>query len=175
MHFVGRKKIMSGTRQGGAGGAVGLVARLRRVAAALLGSRGRQASASWLQDIGWREFLLLVGDAFRLQDWAVSEQGAGADLVLRRGGSTALVQCKHWKAINVDADVVRDLHASMAAQGADAGFVLTAGNFSAQARAFAQSRNIQLVDGPMLVSMVRQAQATRMAETAPAPLDARPR
>ncbi|MBC7944771.1 MAG: restriction endonuclease, partial [Burkholderiales bacterium] len=47
----------------------------------------------------------------------------------------------------VGVDVVRELFGVMAARGAVGGFVVTAGNFSADARAFAEGRNIDLIAG----------------------------
>ena len=47
----------------------------------------------------WREFEMLVGEAFRLQGYQVVETGGGGadggvDLVLRKDRETFLVQCK---------------------------------------------------------------------------------
>ncbi len=49
---------------------------------------------------GWRQFELLVGEAFRRQGYAVEETGLGGadggiDLILRKDGRRTLVQCKH--------------------------------------------------------------------------------
>ncbi|UXC19946.1 MULTISPECIES: restriction endonuclease [Comamonas] len=115
-----------------------------------------------LGDISWREFELLVGEAYRLQGFRIIELGGngpdgGVDLVLLKGGEKFLVQCKQWKAQRVGVATVRELYGVMAARGATGGFVVTSGRFSNDAQAFARGRNITLVDGPQLLAMVQRA------------------
>ncbi|TFZ02284.1 restriction endonuclease [Ramlibacter henchirensis] len=133
-------------------------------------------SVEALNGISWKEFELLVGEAFRLQGYSVLETGAagpdgGVDLVLRKGTETSLVQCKQWKATQVGVQVVRELFGVMAARGATAGFVVTSGRFSSDARAFAEGRNIRLVDGPKLFGLIEQARRS-LAEARPAAVGA---
>lgn len=64
--------------------------------------------------MSWPDFELLLGEAFRLQAFAVAEgRGAGADggveLELTKGGERYLVQAKHWRARQVSVEVVREL------------------------------------------------------------------
>jgi restriction system protein len=118
--------------------------------------------ADALDGMSWREFESLVGEAFRLQGFGVVETGGGGadggvDLVLSKGGEKFLVQCKQWKAYKVGVDVVRELYGVMAARGATGGFVVTSGSFTEDAKAFADGRNVKLVDGQRLFSMIRQA------------------
>lgn len=127
-------------------------------------------SADALDGMSWREFELLVGEAYRLQGYRVTEIGGGGadggvDLVLAKGSEKFFVQCKQWKAYKVGVDVVRELYGVMAAKGAAGGFVVTSGRFTADAEDFAQGRNIQLIDGARLFTMIRsarQAQRQRM-------------
>jgi restriction system protein len=122
-------------------------------------------SADALNGMSWREFEMLTGEAFRLQGYEVREQGGaqadgGVDLVLRRGKETYLVQCKQWRAFKVGVAVVRELYGVMAAQGAAGGFVVTSGQFTDDARAFAEGRNVRLVDGQKLFGLLQQARAS---------------
>ena len=55
----------------------------------------------------------------------------------------------------------------MAARGATGGFVVTSGRFTAEAKAFAEGRNVQLVDGPRLFSMIKQAKQSMSAAVKP--------
>ena len=119
-------------------------------------------SATALNGMSWREFEMLVGEAYRLQGFRVAETGGGGadggvDLALEKGGEGFLVQCKQWKALKVGVDVVRELYGVMAARGATGGFVVTSGRFTEDAKAFAQGRNVQLVDGPELLGMIKRA------------------
>lgn len=116
-------------------------------------------AASALDGMSWSEFELLVGEAFRRQGYAVAETGGGradggVDLELGKGGEHFLVQCKQWKAFKVGVTTVRELYGVMAARGAAGGFVVTSGQFTADAEEFAAGRNITLVDGPALRALI---------------------
>ena len=123
-------------------------------------------AAGALDGMTWREFEMLVGEAFRLQGYQVTETGGGGadggiDLALSRGGEKFLVQCKQWRAYKVGVDVVRELYGVMAAKGATGGFVVTSGRFTEEATTFASGRNVKLVDGPALHALIKQAKAAR--------------
>ncbi len=127
----------------------------------LVANVSQSASADALNGMSWAEFELLVGEAFRLQGYSVVELGGsgpdgGIDLTLTKGSEKFLVQCKQWKAFKVGVTVVRELYGVMAARGAAGGFVVTSGRFTEDARAFASGRNIKLVDGTLLHSLIRQ-------------------
>lgn len=136
-------------------------------------------SSDALGDMTWREFEVLVGEGFRLQGYEVTETGGGGadggvDLVLRKDREKFLVQCKQWKAFKVGVTVVRELYGVMAAHGAAGGFVVTSGRFTDEATAFADGRNIRLVDGPKLFAMIKQAKASRVTPSGAAPAAAAP-
>ncbi|WP_287029664.1 restriction endonuclease [Pseudomonas sp. UBA6310] len=112
-------------------------------------------SGRTLQNISWREFEALVGENFRNQGYSVSETGGngpdgGVDLVLRKDGEKYLVQCKQWRALKVGVPVIREFLGAIVAEGAVGGFVVCAGTFTAEAKSFAQGRNIRLVEGKEL-------------------------
>lgn len=148
---------------------------LAGAAASAIGRRKRQGliaevagdtAGTALRTMSWRDFELLVGEAFRMRGYTVTETGGGGadggiDLQLTRGGETFLVQCKQWKAYKVSVNIVRELYGVMAAQGAAGGFVVTSGVFTADARSFAQGRNIELIDGSALKKMVDDVQTAR--------------
>ncbi len=152
----------------------------RRQRAALITDVAQSKSANALDGMSWREFEMLVGEAYALQGYRVTETGGGGtdggvDLVLTKGGEKFFVQCKQWKAYKVGVEVVRELYGVMAAKGATGGFVVTSGRFTDDAKAFADGRNVQLVDGSKLFAMikqVKQSQATKQSTTA-APVQAK--
>jgi restriction system protein len=118
-----------------------------------------------LESISWREFELLVGEAFRRKGFTVQETGQGGadggiDLVLLKDGGKYLVQCKQWRRQQVHVNVVRELFGVMAAEGAKGGFVVISGRFTEDAKAFAQGKNLQLIEGAELNDMIRQSRAT---------------
>lgn len=141
----------------GIGAIVSLMGRYKRKA--LLDSI--KPGANTLDSITWREFEMLVGEAFRRQGFSVQETTLGADggvdLVLHRDGEKHLVQCKQWRATKVSVMVVRELFGVMAATGAVGGFVVTSGRFTAEAKAFAEGRNVQLVEGEQLSRWIAQS------------------
>ena len=113
----------------------GISAWRRRERAALVQNVVQSKSADALDGMTWQQFEQLVGEAFRLQGYTVTETGGGGadggvDLVLSKGGEKFLVQCKQWRAFKVGVDVVRELYGVMAARGAAGGFVVTSGRFT---------------------------------------------
>ena len=136
----------------------------RRTRRALVDTVARSDAPGMLDNISWREFEMLVGEGFRLQGYSVTENfepgpDKGIDLKLRKDGETYLVQCKQWRAFKVGVPVVRELYGVMAAKGAAGGFVVTSGRFTAEAEAFAEGRNVRLLDGPKLERMLKQARS----------------
>ena len=118
-----------------------------------------QPTQNSLFNMSWQEFEGLVSEFFRRRGYAVKQTGGngpdgGVDIVLSKGNDKYLVQCKQWKAYKVGVQVVRELHGVMAAERAAGGFVVTAGEFSADAREFAKGLNIQLFNGARLHQMI---------------------
>jgi restriction system protein len=153
----------------------------RRERTALVQTVTHSPSADVLNGMSWREFEMLVGEAFRVQGYTVNESGGGGpdggvDLVLRKGTETFLVQCKQWKAFKVSVDIVRDLYGVMAARGAAGGFVVTSGTFTPDAKEFASGRNVMLVEGSHLLGLIQRAKASlaggKESSRAAAPLSA---
>ena len=135
-------------------GAVGSVWR-RSKRRQLIANVTQSPSANALDGMTWQEFEILIGEAFRQQGFAVTETGGGGadggvDLVLAKNGEKFLVQCKQWKAFKVGVSVVRELYGVMAAKGVAGGYVVTSGQFTAEAKEFAAGRNIVLLDGGAL-------------------------
>ncbi|MDP1904509.1 MAG: restriction endonuclease [Pseudomonadota bacterium] len=118
----------------------------RRKREGLVGDVAGDKSGDALRTMNWKDFELLVGEAFRLRGFSVAETGGGGadggiDLQLKKGSEVFLVQCKQWRAYKVSVSIVRELFGVMASQGATGGFVVTSGVFTADARSFAEGRN----------------------------------
>lgn len=110
-------------------------------------------------DLSWADFERLVAESFRRRGYAVAENAGpgpdgGVDLTMTKGREKFLVQCKRWKATLVGVEVVRELYGVMAARGATGGFVVSSGQFSPDAKAFAEGRNIELVDSKGLLAQI---------------------
>lgn len=123
-----------------------------------------QTSLESLRITPWKDFEFLVAEAYRRQGFTVDfslGRGAdgGVDLVLRKDGHTAFVQCKQWKANSVGASVIREMFGIMTAEHANEAIVVTSGNFTREARAFAAGKPIRLVDGPHLLALIQEVQS----------------
>ena len=124
-----------------------------------------------LLQLSWQDFEKVVGEMFRRRGFKVTENNVagpdgGIDLVLNKGKETFLVQCKRWRATIVGVEVVRELYGVMAANGATGGFVVSSGQFSPDARAFAEGRNIELVGSGQLLPMLGVVDSGAMSEAA---------
>jgi restriction system protein len=127
-----------------------------------------------IDGLSWQQFEQLIGEAFRRQGYSITETGGkgadgGIDLILRKDGEKYLVQCKHWRSLKVGVPVIREFFGAMAVEGAAGGFVVTSGQFTSEAQAFAEGRNIKLVDGQGLkrwLGLVRD-QARPQPQAAP--------
>jgi len=149
----------------------------RRKRATLFDAAGSGSASHGVRNLDWREFEMLVGEAFRLGGYEVLETGGGGadggiDLALRKDGELFLVQCKQWRALKVSVNVVRELYGVMADRGAAGGFVVTSGVFTPDAKAFASGRHIDLIDGAALTEMIRSVE--RLRDGAPLPSSPRP-
>jgi len=130
--------------------------------------------AGILNDMSWREFEMLVGEAFRRKGFTVRETGGvgpdgGVDLVLSAGTEKFLVQCKQWRALKVSVNTVRELYGVMADKHASGGFVVTSGAFTKDAEEFAKGRNIELIGQAKLLQLIRDARLSLDASRASAP------
>ena len=129
--------------------------------------------ADGVAQMSWHEFELLVGEYFRRQGFAAInhfEAGpdGGVDVVLTKGTDRYLVQCKHWRALRVGVQPVRELYGVIAAQRVAGGFVVTSGTFTDEARKFVEGRELKLIDGQALQRGIRAQAAASSAASRPA-------
>ena len=125
-----------------------------------------------IRALGWREFEQLVGEAYRRQGYKVAENTTagpdeGIDLVLKKDGALVLVQCKQWKSAKVGVNIVRELLGVMMAKDATCGILITSGVFTQEAKNFAASKPIDLVDGTQLLQLIGNVQ--KQGATSPKP------
>lgn len=123
--------------------------------------------------LGWRQFELLVGEAFRRQGYAVEQTGLGGadggiDLILRRDGRRTLVQCKQWRRQKVPVNVVREMYGLLAHHQADEVKIACSGGYTDDAARFAEAKPIQLINGDELLRMIRAVQAVSSPASTPA-------
>lgn len=140
-----------------AGAVASFFARRKRIK--LLATARNSGSSDPLSTLSWHDFELLVGQYFRELGYSVAETSFGADggvdLRVKDSAETYLVQCKLWKASKVPVTVVRELYGVMMAEGASGAIVVTSGEFTPDAKGFAEGKSIVLVDGRLLVNSIR--------------------
>lgn len=139
-------------------GAIVSVIRAKKNQQLMTNATGRDATQA-IAGMSWRDFELLIAEAFRRRGFSVQDQGGrgpdgGVDIVLAKGTERHLVQCKQWRATKVGVTVVRELYGVMSAKGAAGGFVVTSGAYTQDAIEFARGRNIQLIDGAQLLTLM---------------------
>jgi hypothetical protein len=81
----------------------------------------RQLNLDSLRALPWRDFELLVGEAYRRQGYQVIERGGahpdgGIDLELRDKDKKLVVQCKRWQTRTVGVELVRELYGAWSAR-----------------------------------------------------------
>ena len=72
------------------------------------------------------------------------------------GRPTSIVQCKAWGERNVGVKPVRELLGVMAHEKLEKAFFMASGNFTEEAKTFAGSNRIILINGDMLVTMIKR-------------------
>ncbi|MEA2646461.1 MAG: restriction system protein [Chloroflexota bacterium] len=118
------------------------------------------AAGEDMSDMGWGAVQKTVTNAFHRHGYSVlpaSASDSPVDLVLHRGDDRVFVQCRHWAVWEVADRAVRDFAAYVAGAGAQAGYMLTTGQFSDEARAYARERGVELVDGSALPALLAAA------------------
>ena len=134
-----------------------------------------------LEKMSWREFEDLTAEVFRRKGFKVIERGGagpdgGVDVELRMGSDKYLVQCKQWKSLKVGVATVRELYGVIAAESAVGGFVVASGDFTSDARIFAEGRSIKLEHTAVMLRMVAETRKEEASGLTPpaVKLEARP-
>ena len=84
-----------------------------------------------------------------------SRLAGAADFALERGARLTLVAAKRWKAQRTGVEPLRELAALGETKGAEACWVLCAGELTENARGLARDQAIRVVEGAALVGLVR--------------------
>lgn len=125
----------------------------------------------------WSQFERLIAEFYRRKGATVTPRGGptsdgGVDLDLTDvKGERLIVQCKHWKNRHVGVKPLRELWGVLDDEKADGAIFVTSGSFSADALAFANGKQLELIDGSklrgMMAELKRAQSAVAVAEPAP--------
>jgi restriction system protein len=118
-----------------------------------------------IRDLSWREFELLVAEAYRRQGYSVIENDiagpdGGIDVRLKKLGALHIVQCKNWKSVKVGVKVVREMYGVMVAEQASSVKIIISGMFTQEAKNFANDKPIDLIDGAQLETLIANVQVS---------------
>ena len=102
-----------------------------------------------------REFLELMEAAYQRDGFAVSRINGAADLKLSKEGRVTLVCCKRWKAAGHGVEPLRELESLRESLGAHEARYVALGNVSDNARRFATSHKIGLIEDMQLTTLLR--------------------
>ncbi len=107
----------------------------------------------------WENFSALLAEAFRRDGYAVSEIYKGAlDLKLDKAARISIVSCKRWKAAQTGIGPLRDLVQAKDANDAAECIYVATGDFTANARIFANEKSIRLLHGAALASLIARVE-----------------
>jgi restriction system protein len=112
--------------------------------------RFEQVAAAYFQRLG-----------FRTESADIGPDG-GVDIRLFRPdepGAVGIVQCKAWNTYAVGVKPIRELYGVMAADGVPHGVFLTTSTFTAEARAFAVGKSLELIDAGLFLGQIRRLPA----------------
>lgn len=120
-------------------------------------------SIELLQQIEWKLFEDLSAAFYKEKgiraDLTKLGADGGIDIKLYQddsGKPTSLVQCKAWNARQVGVKEIREFLGVMTHEKIPKGFYMASGVYSSEAKEFAKSNGITLIDGIMLFSMIQR-------------------
>jgi restriction system protein len=125
-----------------------------------------------LRNLSWREFELLIAEAYRAAGFTVKEGAGnapdgGIDIdTCSPTGERVLIQCKHWKRQKIGVPIVREMLGVLTREAADKVIIICTGDFTQEAIKWAEGQPIQLVNGCALLKQLEQYQAESPATTA---------
>jgi hypothetical protein len=122
----------------------------------------QQAAAGMVALCGlkWRDFAHLVEDVLQERGFSRAPEernlgDGGFDLLMARGSSRYLVQCKNGAAHRVTDQGIRDLATQVESHGAEGAVLATSGGVEASARLLASNRRIEILADEDLWRQVR--------------------
>lgn len=119
------------------------------------------ATVEAVNAMSWRDFSALVEQAFQREGYAVSRMAGTADFKLVKMGKTTLVCCKRWKAASHGLEPLRDLDKQREAEEAHDALYVALGGVTDNARSFARTHRIRLVEGVELTGLLKLPRRTK--------------
>ena len=106
--------------------------------------------------MSWRDFSIALEQALSHEGFAVARiEHAAADFELVKGGRTLLLSAKRWKAARLGLEVFQSLEALRSARDASSCICVSTGAVTDNARRFAASHQIRVIEGMELAQLLR--------------------
>jgi restriction system protein len=123
------------------------------------GAKRIAATLERARALPWEAFCTALEEGFRRDGYAVRRTTGGVDLVLTHKGLVTPVACKRWKAARTGIEPLREFDAATRDLGAHGsgmsiGIYIAAGEITDTARAFAEQRQIRLLQGDELAKLL---------------------
>lgn len=114
-----------------------------------------------LDDLTWAQFEGYLAEYFRRRGSTVTYRGGssadgGVDLVLDDASGRRIVQAKHWKTQRVGVVELRALWGVREDEHARGAVLVTSGDFTPDALAFAKGKQFELIDGSELRRLIAE-------------------
>ena len=122
-----------------------------------------------IRAMSWTEFEQLVAANYQAQGYSVEHVGrsapdGGRDLILKRDGTSLLVQCKHYRSSWVYERPLREFLGVIDDARADGGLFVCCGVFDERAIAYAKNNpRLRLIAGEELREMIARSVERRLA------------
>lgn len=115
--------------------------------------------AATLAQVGamsWRDFSAALAQALAREGFEVKRlDTAAADFELLKAGRCVLLSGKRWKAARLGLEPFQALEAARNSRDASSCICVTTGNVTDQARAFAATHQIRIIEGTELAQLLR--------------------
>lgn len=125
-------------------------------------------SMGLLRELEWKRFETICTEYLKSIGYDAKETRIGADggvdIIVNKGGADkplAIVQCKAWNKYNVGVKPIRELFGLMAAERVINGMFITTGDYTAEAREFANGKNLRLITGERLLEVIKKLPVER--------------
>ena len=120
--------------------------------------RAREQVMAAVRDLGWDGFRSLIADIFRQEGYEVfngeGPDGDVIDMEVARGDERMLVNCQLRGLGEIDIAPLIEMARVAKRNGADGAFIISDGDFAAEARTFADAESLVLIDRDTLLGLV---------------------
>ncbi|PEC77390.1 restriction endonuclease [Bacillus cereus] len=117
-----------------------------------------QANREYLEKMDPRKFEYLIADLFSSQGYRAQvtpgSNDGGKDIILWKDDEMKFVEVKRYTKESIGRPYIQKLHSAIIDGEAIGGYFVTLSHFNKNARQYAANKNIELIDGNLLIDML---------------------